>query len=212
MMSLKKHTPSYLKPYQDAVDTHGGTFEATLWCSKLGQNLRFNCFTDAIDFTGTSVLDVGCGIGDFATFLIDSTIAFRSYKGIDAMEAMVDSAKKKQLKHCEFIVGDVLANESLLQDTDWSIFSGTLNAMTQENAMELIKKSFHSSAIGVAFNFLSNQCWRELESEDLSPASRFNTLDFLHFAFSLTPLVSFTQMYLRGHDATIILRKQEVPQ
>ena len=53
-----KHTPRYLKPYQEAVDVFGGTFEATLWRSKQGQSLRFNEFTNEIDFSGTSILDV----------------------------------------------------------------------------------------------------------------------------------------------------------
>lgn len=211
-MSSDEHIPTYLQPYQDAVDSYGGTFEATLWRSKEGQRLRFECFTSEIDFTGTSILDVGCGIGDFGAFLIDSKIDFKSYMGVDAMEAMIETAKERELHHCDFEIGDAFASKSCLQQTDWSVFSGTLNAMSQKDSVELIQNSFRTSTIGVAFNFLSDQCWRDAHSEDLSPASRFNTMELLHFAFSLTPLVSFNQTYLQGHDATIIIRKQEVPQ
>ena len=128
------------------------------------------------------------------------------------MGAMIETAKSRELERCEFITGDVLDNNFYMQETEWSIFSGTLNAMPQSDAMKLIQNSFQSSTLGVAFNFLSDQCWRNSASEDLSPASRFNTLEFLRFAFSLTPLVSFNQAYLQGHDATIIIRKQEVSQ
>jgi len=183
-----------------------------LWRSKEGQRLRFNCFTNEIDFTGKSILDVGCGIGDFGAFLIESKVDFKSYLGIDAMEAMIETAKERQLHLCEFKVGDAFASKSCLQQTDWSVFSGTLNAMSQEDAIELIRNSFETSTVGVAFNFLSDQCWRNVHSEDLTPASRFNTIELLHFAFSLTPLVSFNQTYLEGHDATILIRKQEVSQ
>ena len=207
-----KRTPLYLKPYEDAVEIHGGTFEATLWCSKQGQLLRFKTFATSINFADASIVDVGCGIGDFASFLIDSNISFKSYLGVDAMEAMIKSAKERTLPKCSFETGDVVIDERFFKDSDWLIFSGTLNAMNQEDALILITHAFHSCRVGVAFNFLSNQSWRDRTSEDLAPASRFDTLEILRFAFTLTPLVSFTQSYLEGHDATIILQKQEVPQ
>lgn len=211
-MSAMKRTPPYLKPYEDAVETHGGTFEATLWCSKQGQLSRFKTFATSINFTDTTIVDVGCGIGDFAAFLIDSNISFQSYLGVDAMEEMIKSAKERTLPKCSFETGDVVIDERFFKNADWLIFSGTLNAMNQKEALVLITHAFHSCRVGVAFNFLSNQSWRNQASEDLAPASRFDTLEVLRFAFTLTPLVSFTQSYLKGHDATIILQKQEVPQ
>jgi len=212
MMSEDDNTPSYLKPYQDAVEEHGGTFEATLWCSRHGQSLRFITFTNKIDFTGTTILDVGCGIGDFASFLLESEIEFTSFRGVDAMQPMIITATNRKLERCSFETADVVADTTVLRDADWCVFSGTLNSMIQAVAMTVIGRAFEACTIGVAFNFLSNQSWRDPATEDLSPASRFDTLEFLSFAFSLTPLVSFTQTYLQGHDATIIIRKHEVPQ
>ena len=84
--------------------------------------------------------------------------------------------------------------------------SGTLNAMPQSLAMELVSKAFSACTIGVAYNFLSNQCKHNLE-EDLTPASRFDTVQMLEQAFKLTRNVTFDQSYLDGHDATIILKK-----
>ncbi len=205
-------TPDYLKPYEEAVETHGGSFEATLWCSKDGQVARFNTFTNEIDFSGKSVVDVGCGIGDFASFLIESNIHFLTYTGIDAMEAMIQHATERELPNCTFEVGDVVVDKGSMNNADWLVFSGTLNAMVQDEALALIRSAFTFCREGVAFNFLSNQSWRDPSSEDLSPASRFDTVEVLRFAFTLTPLVFFTQTYLKGHDATIILRKQEVSQ
>lgn len=211
-MSEMEQTPRYLKPYEDAVEMHGGTFKATLWCSKEGQLLRFKTFTKDINFTGTSIVDVGCGLGDFASYLIESNIEFKSYFGVDAMEVMITSAKERTLPRCTFESGDVVVDNHYLQDADWFVFSGSLNAMVQSDALTLIEQAFNASTVGVAFNFLSNQSWREPASEDLTPASRFDTLEVLRFAFALTPVVSFTQSYLEGHDATIILRKREVSQ
>jgi hypothetical protein len=128
------------------------------------------------------------------------------------MEAMIQRANERELPQCTFEVGDVVIDKQRMSNADWLVFSGTLNAMVQEEALALIHSAFTSCREGVAFNFLSNQSWRDPSSEDLSPASRFDTLEVLRFAFTLTPLVFFTQTYLEGHDATIILRKKEVSQ
>jgi SAM-dependent methyltransferase len=205
-------TPKYLQPYENAVGLHGGTFEAMLWRTREGQELRFKAFTDEIDFSEKTILDVGCGIGDFAAFLIRSNIPFRSFLGIDAIDEMVQSANERQLENCTFTTGDVVVDTRLLEQSEWYIFSGTLNAMQQSEAITLIDQAFKACSVGVAFNFLSNQSWRNPESEDLSPASRFDTIELLTHAFTLTPLVSFSQEYLGGHDATIVIRKQEVSQ
>ena len=161
---------------------------------------------NGIDFSDMSILDVGCGLGDFADYLIDHQISFASFQGIDAMEQMISEANNKSLPRCTFSIGDVIENEGLLQGFDWITMSGTLNAMPQSLAMELVSKAFSACTIGVAYNFLSNQCKQNLE-EDLTPASRFDTVQMLEQAFKLTRNVTFDQSYLDGHDATIILKK-----
>ena len=211
-MDKENPTPQYLKPYQEAVEEHGGNFEATLWRSKKGQELRFQAFTQEIDFSGTTILDIGCGIGAFAEHLLQADMQYDTYIGIDAMEEMITTANARTLARATFQVDDVLQNTSLISDFDWAIFSGTLNAMNEDVAEELIKTTFQACKIGVAFNFLSDTSGRDPETEDLHPATRFNTISWLKTAFSLSPVVSFTQTYLHGHDGTIIIRKQEVPQ
>ena len=196
----------YLEPYKEAAKEHGGSFYATLWRSREGQQLRFNTICNGIEFSGTSILDVGCGLGDFADFLQAQQISFSSFHGIDAMEHMIVEAENKSLPRCTFSIGDVLEQGDLLKGFDWITMSGTLNAMPQRIAMELVSNAFSACTIGVAYNFLSNQCKPNL-NEDLTPASRFNTIEMLQQAFQLTRNVSFDQSYLDGHDATIILKK-----
>ena len=196
----------YLEPYREASKEHGGSFYATLWRSKEGQQLRFNMMRKGIDFSGTSILDVGCGLGDFADFLLTQQIPFSSFHGIDAMEQMVSEAEHKSLPRCTFSIGDVVEKAQLLKGFDWITMSGTLNAMPQNIAMKLVSNAFSACNIGVAYNFLSNQCKQNIQ-EDLTPASRFETIKMLEQAFQLTRNVNFDQSYLDGHDATIILKK-----
>ena len=199
-------------PYQDAVEQFGGTFGATLWRSREGQAIRFKTFCDFVDFNETSILDVGCGIGDFAQFLIEGEVAFKHFHGIDAIDEMITSAQHRHLPNCTFETVDVVTHQESMQGFDWLTFSGTLNAMQERSAIELIDGAFAACDQGVAFNFLSDQCGRSPSEEDLHPASRFNTNALLAHAFQLTPFVDFTQTYLAGHDATIIIRKRELPQ
>lgn len=194
------------------MEQFGGTFDATLWRSREGQAIRFNTFCDFVDFTDTSILDVGCGVGDFAQFLIESGVSFSRFHGIDAMQEMIETAKNRNLPSCTFETIDVVTNQESMSGYDWLTFSGTLNAMVQNNAVALIDAAFDACTCGVAFNFLSNQSGRHPSDEDLLPASRFDTPILLSHACTLTPHVEFTQKYLAGHDATIILRKQELPQ
>jgi len=202
-----ENSPDYLKPYQDAVAAHGGTFEATLWRSKEGQHIRFKTFCDFVDFADTSILDVGCGIGDFAEYLLQNNISFKSYHGVDAMNSMIETANKRNLPRSTFETIDIFKNPKLFHKYDWITFSGTLNAMDEIVAMELIDSSFEECKKGVAFNFLSDRSGRNPETEDLTPASRFNTVAWIDHALLLSTNVDFTQSYLDGHDATIILKK-----
>ena len=199
--------PDYLRPYQKAVAAHGGTFDATLWRNKEGQILRFKMFCMLADFTNSSILDVGCGIGDFSEYLTVSGVAFDSYHGVDAMQEMIETAKSRSLLRSTFATADIVHNTDELAGHDWITFSGTLNAMKESVAMSLIETAFSHANRGIACNFLSNQSGRDPKTEDLSPASRFDTLTWISKALQLSPKVQFSQSYLDGHDATLIIKK-----
>jgi len=201
------NTPSYLQPYRDSVKAYGGTFEATLWRSKAGQITRFATFQKFVDFTDVSILDVGCGIGDFAQFLHDQQIAFDSFHGIDAMDDMIITANNRHLERSTFSTADIVTSHGDLPSADWITCSGTLNAMGEELAISIIDALFDHCTVGLAFNFLSNQCDRDPKKESLEPASRFDTPSLLQHVLKQTPYISFTQEYLGGHDATIVMRK-----
>ncbi len=200
-------SPRYLQPYQEAVKNYGGTFDATLWNSKEGQVKRFDVFSTFVNFKNCSILDVGCGIGDCAQYLVEKHILFSSFHGVDAMEEMINTANNRSLTNAMFSVSDVVKSTDDLPFVDWITCSGTLNAMDESLAIKVIDALFDHCSVGLAFNFLSDQCGRDPSTESLEPASRFNTVAFLEYAMQKTPLVSFTQTYLSGHDATIIMKK-----
>lgn len=204
----KQTGEDFLKPYRQAIKRFGPSFEATLWHSREAQELRFDVSIDLAGFCDCVVVDAGCGQGDFAARLIEREISFMRYVGIDALGEMIELASKRELPRCQFVTNDLISADFVFEqhEPDYVCFSGTLNTMTEEAAKKLIKQAYNASAQGVVFNFLSNRHHNRFAGKDLTPASRFDTLRMLDFAFSLSSRVSFTQSYLDGHDATIMIQ------
>ena len=203
--------PEYLLPYREAIDSFGPGFDATLWSSREGQVRRFDVLIDLGSIGEHTVLDVGCGTGDFAQRLKDRSVPFREYIGVDAMPEMIELAQAQEDHRCRFKTIDIVAQPEYLEESapDLVVLSGTLNAMDESVARALLEQAWSAARVGLVFNFLSNRAHPEWDERDLSPARRYDTLAWLDWAMSRTPLVRFTQAYYRGHDATIAMYKAD---
>lgn len=197
----------YLEPYRKAIKRHGAGFEATLWRSPEAQLLRFEVMIELVRLTDCTILDIGCGDGEMAAHLSEREVCYRRFIGIDAVAEMIKHARQRDLPRAEFHALDVLNHLDGLGDygADYACFSGTLNTMEEPTARALVEAAYHASAQGVIFNFLSNRATSEWMEKDLYPARRFDTAAWVDWALSLSPCVSFTQDYLDGHDATIVI-------
>jgi SAM-dependent methyltransferase len=205
---MSETSREYLEPYRRAVQRHGASFEATLWGSREAQVLRFDVMIDMVGLDGTSLLDIGCGKGDFAARLLERAVAFDRFTGYDALPEMVAAAAARALDRCAFEVRDAVADPGCLAgpSADYICFSGTLNTMQGGQARALVAAAFDAAAQGVVFNFLSDRPDARWAARDLGPAHRFDTVKWLDWAMGRTPKVAFAQDYLDGHDATIVMR------
>lgn len=208
-MMQERSADQYLRPYREAVAKFGPGFHALLWSSREAQQLRFDVMLNLAVLDDCTVLDAGCGNGDFAAHLLERGVPFARYIGIDAVPEMIEEANRRGLVRCEFRMGDLLHDDAPLREAEPDIvcISGTLNTMDEASAMRLVKASFDAAKQAVAFNFLSNRPDEKWQVRDTGPASRFDTLRWLDWSLQLTSRVTFTQDYLDGHDATILLRK-----
>ncbi|MHC5022485.1 MAG: class I SAM-dependent methyltransferase [Planctomycetota bacterium] len=207
----ERRSDKFLEPYRDAVARHGPSFEATLWGSRDAQVLRFDVMIDLAGFEGCTVLDAGCGRGDFARRLLEREVEFASFIGLDAMKAMIDSARALDLPRCRFEVADFVSEPAVLETgaPDYICISGALNTMDDESARGVVQAAFDAAAQGVVFNFLSNRPHPRWAGRDLTPARRFDTLAWIDWSLARTSRIAFRQDYLDGHDATIMLRHDE---
>ena len=198
---------AYLQPYSEAVKRFGASFEATLWNSRDAQALRFDVMIDLAALDNARVLDIGCGQGDLAAHLLQRSVPFAGFVGIDAMPEMIESAVKRDLPGCRFITGDAIANPGLLGtgEPQYTCLSGTLNTMDDPTARTLVADAFAAASEGVVFNFLSSRPHARFAGRDLTPARRRDPVGWLDFALGLSSRVAFTQAYLDGHDATILI-------
>lgn len=202
----------YLKPYLEAVDTHGDDFASMLWHNREGQAKRFAVLMEMLGrdlIDGHRVVDLGCGHGDLALELERSGLQPVGYVGVDALEAMVDVARGRTAETAfptAFEVLDPLVSPEALDDLEADIIvaSGTLNAMEAPVALELIKTMLSTARVAIGFNFLSSRGRAGEDTADLGPSHRFDPLAFLVPIFERTPNVAFRQDYLDGHDGTIV--------
>ncbi len=202
------HKQPYLQPYRKAVEKFGPGFEATLWGTREAQQLRFEVMIEMAGFDDCVILDAGCGQGDFAAYLLERDVPFSRFVGIDAMEAMIEKAIERGLPRCEFQVANFVSSPEVMKhvEADYVCLSGSLNTMDDDMARQLIEAALEASAQGVIFNFLSDRPHPKWADKDLGPSRRFDTKAWLDWALGKSSRVSFTQDYLDGHDATIMIR------
>ena len=165
------------------------------WSSTFNQQLRFDVFSYMVDFTGASVLDVGCGDGAFFHYLNDHNIDV-TYQGIDISSKMVQRAQNRypgiRVRQANFF--DV--NEVF----DVVVCSGGVS-MCAGNPIDYLEAAishlFSLASSHLVFNCLSN--FSDLKSSKLN---RFNPSDVLNLCFKETAYVSLNHGYL-PHDFTI---------
>ena len=131
-----------------------------------------------------------------------------AFLGIDAQPEMIELARANH-PNAEFQTVDLAKDLSSLRSwkPDICVISGTLNTMTSRQARRIVFETYEASRVGVVFNFLSNRPHPRYHGKDLRPARRFNTARWIARCLQVTPLVSFRQDYLDGHDATIAMRR-----
>lgn len=159
-------------------------FKSLGWGSQESQLVRFRILTEIIGFTdGDSVLDVGCGHGDFSTFFNDN------YKGIDIRESVINISKQKY-QHVQFETKTIFEEND---NFDWIFGSGLFGFRHDDwsnYVFENLQRMYQLSNKGVAVNFLST----------LSPGKKDPDMMYSHPS-EISEIVSqITSKFIIRHD------------
>ncbi|MCF7834180.1 MAG: class I SAM-dependent methyltransferase [Candidatus Pacebacteria bacterium] len=192
-----------LQYYNNLISEHtDNNAQAQGWASEDTENARFEIFSKVGDLNNHSVLDVGCGFGDFYSFLKSKRIDCK-YTGIDINPEMIKTAETKY-PSAQFQVIDFGDND-FTEKFDYIFCSGALSFMVPDYKnfyFAKVKKMFELSKKGVAFNMLTEK--NNIKTEDEKLYATYSTQEVLDFCKELTEKVSIQEGYL-PNDFTVFL-------
>ena len=125
------------------------------WSTTHSQRIRFDLLSELADFSTSSVLDVGCGVGDFWGYLNTDSTFKGKYHGIDIHPKMIELAKAKY-PDGQFMLGDL---EDWKKNVDYVVASGPYNLAVRDNYAyieSMVKLMLKSANLGISFNLLSS--------------------------------------------------------
>lgn len=189
--------------FNDLAARWGDDVRASDWSSEQSQTLRFAALMDLGDFEGSHVLDIGCGRGDFLSFLSARGISV-SYTGLDLAEEVVQIARERH-PLADFRVGDVLTTD--LPQADYVVASGIHYLDTGDNETRVravLTRLWDLAERGMGSNMLSRD---RPVAIDLAPHTYAYAPDAIEaYARQLTPHVRLVRDYL-PHDFTVLLSR-----
>ncbi len=135
------------KFYKNALKKHGATAKGLNWFDKTSQQKRFEVIYNLIkeDLDGTTIIDAGCGFGDFYEWVKDENV---TYTGYEIVPEIAEIAREKTGQ--EIYQKDLLKDE--LQQADFYIASGSMNILSRFETFLFIERCFAHSKKGFIFN------------------------------------------------------------
>jgi SAM-dependent methyltransferase len=185
--------------FEEQIEKYGLNPEGVNWGTKESQYKRFEIIEELIpDMSDSSVLDLGCGFGDFYIYLQEKGNLPELYKGADAVPSMVEKAKERVLNA---VLLDFLEDE--IPSADYIVASGSLNVLTYPETREVIRKAFAASEKAFIFNIMSSH------ADFYEPGyNYFSPSEMVGFCMSFTRRVILRCDYMT-HDFTIKMWKEE---
>ena len=136
--------------YKSAIDLHGISAKGVNWNSKESQEIRFDMILEMLPENIDSLVDAGCGFGDFYLYMDKKGRTPKRYIGIDSLIDMYSIASKNTVQ--EILISDICKDEIPL--VDYYICSGAMNTLTDFETHLFIRNCFMASKTGFIFNIL----------------------------------------------------------
>ena len=152
--------------YEKSIKEFGVSAQGVHWNSKYTQYKRFEILTKCIkkDIKDSTVVDVGCGFGEYCNYLTNNHKLPQKYIGIDCEEMMIDVCNIR-FPNEQFLVQNILIDE--LIEADYYICSGAMNILTFDEVEIFIQRCFESSKKGFIFNYLKNITFNDIKQHEI---------------------------------------------
>ena len=159
------------------------------------QFLRFHQLTCDFELKNASILDVGCGFGDFIKYLNLNKIKNFKYVGVDIIEDFINEAKKLYLNDDIKFYKSNFIDLELSEKFDYGIASGTFNLAIEgvngyDNVESNLIKMFGHCSKAVSLDFLTSRV-------DYAHSHNFNSdpIKILEMAYGLSKSIVLKNNY-----------------
>lgn len=145
-----------IERYNERLSEHGAEFTALASGTEERRAVRFHVLSEVGISSGDTVLDLGCGFGDFAGFLAGRGIE-ASYTGYDINPKLIEEARRKYPGRT-FEVRDVL--EESFPRFDYIVSTSCFNLCMLEGdnyqfVERILAKCYEHADKGVSIDFLT---------------------------------------------------------
>jgi len=169
---MQKEVKNTILKHHESLFNKYGTSPKSLGILK-GQSVRFHVISQVGKLNNTSILDVGCGFGDFCGFLKYKKIRTK-YHGVDINRNFIHIARARY-PNGTFEVRDI-EEKPFSKKFDWVIGIGITTLSNSNHIKGLMKEMFRMCTEGVAIDFLSNYVdYKEKELFYMSPEEMFRS-------------------------------------
>ena len=152
--------------YSESIKEFGISAQGVRWNNKHSQYKRFEAITKRIkkNLAISTIVDVGCGFGEYLSYLKTNKKSAMKYIGIDCEKDMVNICKKRFPTEV-FHELNVLKDE--LPYADYFICSGALNILEHNEIDIFISKCFKQSSKGFIFNALKDLTFNKIKQSEI---------------------------------------------
>ena len=171
---IEQITQETIERYNKRYNKMGYDVRTLGWGSEEQQIYRFyQTFMMGIDFNNKTIIDIGCGFGDYLKFLNENSIKYKKYIGYDINPNLIFKAKEiyKNRKNVIFEEKNILQQEEK-NIADIGVMLGLLNFNLKNRfdnykySEQMIKKAFDLVNEVLIVDFLSSQLTDSYPKED----------------------------------------------
>ena len=173
---------------------------ARIESGRKGQRLRFESFLRAHDLRGRSILDIGCGVGDFFGRLRDHAVE-ADYVGIDVSPEMVGRARER-FPNGRFEVGEAGTMERRF---DYTVAFAIHNVKVDRGRDILersLRRQFEICDVAAHISLLTDR-YRDFDPHIQS----WRAEEILTLALSITPYAALRHDYLPNDFSVTLYRR-----